>query len=375
MRTIEVPARQPGKSVDRPPTSRSRSEGLFPAPPTRGIDTIRVRAPYKGHGLSTRTHRETLNRLTGELIRSSCSGHEWLPDLGLRVSAGETWGPHAWFEFSVPRFFRVTNAYPEPVDGVLEAVAMVHEATGELVDWAVGPEDMSVTRLDYVNDITGVADIPHVLAGLNRAPGARGRTRSGYCDPMTGLKQSETVSSRGRWSVTAYDKATEIQAGARAIRQADLRREVLIEAKGVRARGQLRVEVSLRSPRLTECFGSRTLSDVMKADRLDAVARRHWDMTHFGTPVRGPLRVRQVLEAHLEHAESDPATRKALPRLLGNLLIEAEGYAVPGDSKTLSRYRQLASTLGISAADLTSHQAPPMRLDWETGSLLKGVAA
>lgn len=67
------------------------------------------------------------------------SGYESFKDLGIRIGAGDQWGPHAWFEFSAPRQSGATNATPASAEQVLKAVENIWQATAEVVDWGAAP--------------------------------------------------------------------------------------------------------------------------------------------------------------------------------------------------------------------------------------------
>lgn len=367
MATILESIQSLGKQHPASPTSRSNHPPIFRTGRTDGVDTIRVRGGRRADGLRHRRQHENLNLDTGEVTRTHESSTQFISELGLRVSATDLWGGKAWYEFSVPKFNRLTNATPEPVDGVYRAINYCYTALSEIIDWEGTIHDLEVRRIDYVVDFDGVHDIPRFLDALHVNPRAGGKVRRRYNNPHRGQAQSLSIGTPKRWSVTLYDKGKEMSWSARKIKDPIARNQHLYRADQVSRLGRLRCEVSVRAEPLKERFGSNRLDDVLDADRLQHLAKHYVDYSGLSTPVGGADKINAAVQ-QLHHT-GDPRAKMA-DRMIGTLWLDAHGLPQAAHPTTLAKHRKLAKDLGLTPADILAGKGPLVRLDWETGLLV-----
>ncbi|WP_353952214.1 hypothetical protein V6K52_01860 [Knoellia sp. S7-12] len=242
-----------------------------------------------------------------------------------------------------------TNSVAAQLDEVLPAAQQAWQHASDLVTWDGTPDAAALMRLDLVRDFTaprGVA-APH-LAGLSRIAAQRAKTTAHHASDGPGV---ETVYRKTmRWQTRAY-----------------LRDAIpSFEAPRLASAETVRFELQMRSRALRE-NGIATLQDLTAPD-LTMLTWRHFQRSRFNVPVGDPeAKLRRVMDETTELSASD---RRGL---LGQLQLDAIGWACPAKDKTVQKYRRLAAQSGLTPADVLqgviADHCPLRHLDYEKGSL------
>lgn len=323
-----------------------------------GIDTIGLAGPISASCiedlLSSTTARE-VDRHTGEIRTFPQTGHEALfPDNNLELKVlGAPSGQASWFlEFSVPRLLNGTNISPAPLESVLPLLRQMAGPMNDRIGWVGDPGQWRVTRLDIARDFHGVTARAQLLDGLAPilVPHATFNTRQ-YRDTLGGTATLIKGTSR-RYTSTLYDKSVELRGkGARSVSEP----------------GHVRYELRLRRPVLVE-RGIACVQDIAST-QVELLARSYFKKSGYDLEVRGMNRT--LLELAVIRDELNPSEARQLTKMLGILQMQAAGMDPCVSATTLKKHLDLASRLGVSAADFVHPGHDSLRLDFERGTQVR----
>lgn len=329
-----------------------------------GVDTIRVRLPHRGHGLTNRHHRERLDYLSGEVLSLPGSAHELLAS-GVCLVADERHGQYVTFEMSVPRLLLGTNVRAARLQDAVTVVRGIQSESQHIVDWQDDAPQAQVCRIDLVRDVQGVDNPQAVLDALAQVP-TKAKTRRRYTDAEKGGAESLAVGTKGRWIVTIYDKAAERASALR--RNSPLSDRAALATAADLARSVLRIEVGVRAAPLRERLGTNTLAD-LREDLLMDTAHHFFKRAGLATPVGGRARVTAALTAMAEHPQQ-PADKRVCAGVIGLLTQIANGYPVTVSHNTADAYLAVARRYGLTPADFSGTTADAgVRIDWRTATV------
>jgi hypothetical protein len=364
-------ARNNNQPTDRL-TNRCHQPPNFDKHPVVGIDTIRVRGHHRGHVLTQKTERTSVDRSTGEIKVIGSQSHELISVLGHKVAlqADDVQGGGVSFELSVPKILRRTNEVPASIQEVMEVVKEIYYVAHFYVDWTTDCDDLELHRVDLVRGFDHVTDISATLHRLSVAQAARGRLRKVFTDPTRGNAQTLTVGTPRRWMSTAYDKPTEMFWAASRTRDKVLAFDLREKARMLQARGHLRAEMSVRAKPLIERLGSNRLVDILKEETMSTTAHHYFEAAGLDTPVGGTEKIVQAVR----DMSRDPDDRGVADRVIAMLFRDANGIAQTASRNSLDLYQQVARRHHLTAADFYQTDQPTMHLDWDRGIQVSGKA-
>ncbi len=333
--------------------------------PIVGVDTIRVRGLHNGHDLRRKTERTVVDPTTGEIrvVGSKSYDFVWVKGHKVALQADNRQGGGVSFELSVPKVLRRTNEVAASILEVAEVVQQVHHAASYLVDWKADCTALELNRVDLVRCFENVTDISTTLNRLSVVQQTGGRLRKVFTDPKRGFAQTLTVGTPRRWMCTAYDKATEMLWAASRTHDAPHASDLTQKALDLRARGHLRVEMSVRARPLKERLGSNRLVEILKENAMNTTAQHYFQVAGLDTPIGG---TEKVIQAICDMSE-DPKEQGVADRVLAMLFREANGIAQIASRNSLDMYKQVARRHHLTSADFYQTDHPAMQLDWDRG--------
>lgn len=368
-----IPSLSPSDNRMSDATTNRRNHTPNPANPNVGVDTIRVRGLHRGHDLSRKTERTSIDPSTGEVRVLGSKSYDWVWILGHRVSlqSDDRQGGGVSFECSVPKVSRRTNEVASSIEEVEQVVQQIFHAASYLVDWTTGWSDLEVRRVDLVRGFDDVRDISATLNRLAVVHQSRGRVRKVFTDPRRGEAQTLTVGTARRWMCTAYDKATEMQSAASKTSDTMLASDLKRKAALLKERGHLRVEISVRAKPLKERLGSNRLVEILKEDVMNTTAKHYFQAAGLDTAIGGTDKVNRAIRKMSE----DTKDRGVADRVIGMLFREANGIDQIASRNSMDTYRQVARRYNLTSADFYQRDEPPICLDWNRGLQVAGITA
>ena len=186
---------------------------------TPGVDTLRWGGPIAGPTNSSWNIREIARSIDwdkGVLISTRTSGLLTGSTARLEVVQGRFGGKDcAYIETSIPRAISGINVLPVDLDTTRSTAVRMTEIATQYVEFE-DVDRLRVTRVDVVDDFSGVTDPKYILNGLVRAGASRLRTslhhdrrRHGAVTIKRGTKDR---------MATLYSKEAEIDGKARRAR-------------------------------------------------------------------------------------------------------------------------------------------------------------
>ncbi len=363
-RTMSVPTRAATALLDHSaPTNRPRDTRDFPLlnVPGLGLDTIRVRGRIHSSDMPYWRKRGCIDLRTGEEVEHLTGEYAALTDqifLNVREYPG---GVYAALEFSVPTYLRKHNLQPASLDEAQHAVTALHQQAVALVEWAVSPEDLQVSRLDIVRQFSGITHQGALFEAITQTPCSRLSISSEYRHPNTCRLETIVRGVKDRWRANLYDKQAEMHTRSRQTAEATntALREAALYAEGV-----VRYEAQLRRPALRD-LGVHQMGDLPALQRaLQQHARDLFRRSGYDTSTGGTDKV----VAAMRRMRSTPSDYKHVEKMLGYLVRVALGEPPGMGRDATAGAAKLAARYGLTPADMRGGGGAHVRLDYDVAA-------
>jgi hypothetical protein len=330
------------------------------------VDTIGVRGEVtrdSALAMPQQRMRRDLDYVTGA-FEDAVTGVMGRTNTGIRfLGDWRTGKAEAYFEVSVPRYLHGPVLDASCLTDVRSALRALHTEVGSQLEWVDDVDHLRVTRIDLVRDFTNVLDVRRTLARIaavkTRAPVDVYRDKDdGALTVMRG--------SKARWMTRGYAKQEQMLYLARRARAGDERQTLATCADS--AHGRLRFEVQVRRRVLRErrvvCVEDLT------EETLEPIRHHYFDFAGFSASFGG-LRNIEAAASALQEA----GTYRQLSPVLGVLLADAIGWPAPMSNRSARQYRRVATSLGLTSADLMFDGGETSRLDYRAGIEIVGAIA
>jgi len=327
--------------------------------PFVGIDTIRVRGSVEEPKGLDGFAKVGLRRIDGVLVPSiAILKVEGAPQFRLTLTSRP---PQAVFEFSIPKWVWGDNLVTVSTDVAMDAVCCAMARAKPVLSWLDAPANLRLVRVDLVRDF--VVGDPFAVTSF--IEGQR-RLDPPYRPPVQTWDENAEYTNlrRGtghRWRNSLYDKAAEVASRAHQTRPGPNREGLLALSEA--ATGVLRNELLLRSPVLRE-QRLESMSDLTRAN-TERLHRQYFERAGFHHEVGNFDKVRV---AAISATEND---RKRLPKIIGMLWMDGLGIPYAMSENTKREYRRTARRLGLTAADVSEASEAAVRLDYDSGELIR----
>lgn len=309
-----------------------RGEGTY------GVDRLSVSFPARfasREGWSTQTRKATGR---GDQVSSSvqldCGPTSVF--VGVQEVAGEVWGK---VEGNPARMVDPDGYSLAPVKAIPTLAREMWEAATEMVAPGCTLPEARLKRVDVARDFSGVANPPlyvRSLVGVRRPYAKRAYV---FSNPARGNAETLAVGS-GSGMARLYDQ-----------------HEAYSE-KGA-PEGSLRWELEARDRWLSKVDLER-VGD-WNAESVSEIAAARWDWSGCGLEVAAvDAVIERVLRSDLSAAKRE--------RLLGRLLLQAQGFPVGGGRNMSREYDRLIRDLGVVLPASETASTFVGRLDWATGT-------
>jgi hypothetical protein len=333
-----------------------------------GLDTVRLRGPATDEllrQLPEKRFSQMVDDVTGETYEAQRSGHVAIPvgETIARVRGDYRRGrPEIAIEFSAPSVLYGCNQEPLMVSLLTDVAEAVYDLIAAELSGMPPFETLWLNRLDADREFDNVGAIPQLLQAISLRRVTRART-----DRLErgndGQWQSLTRGNQSRWLAVGYDKGRQLAELSE--RTFDPSRRELLSALASTTHGRLRFELQLRRDRLRE-FGIRRLSDVDE-DIIYAMTEQHFDRARFGELIAGGSQRLTAALAGLKAAEQR--------NVLAVLCADHLGLSAPMSHNVEDSARRLVRELGLAPDLLLGDEEEVRRLDFDSGSELRGPRA
>ena len=346
-----------------PSTDRRRKTTTADVLPPPGIDTIAVRGPVDPdciRSLRVQRVRRVVDFITGEIAEFETSGQDLLPgDVTLIVD--QRFGPaEGRIELSVPKLLNGHNATSVSLQEAMQVVRDLHRHADRMVGWLCNADDLRVTRVDVVRDFADVPDAGLLLTMLAFVPVQRMSRRSAYMDAR-GQTQCLYRGNLDRFLTRVYRKDVQMRGQARHAPEPERSH---VQAMAEQYDGTVRYEAEIKGKALRE--QSIGTVGAMAEQPLAKMSRSYFDRAALGTAVGGRSKIAEaalLLQATNRYRE--------LAGVIALLVAEAHHQPPPMSPGTTRKYRNIADSLGLTAADFMFPDGVRMRLDYEQGKAVE----
>lgn len=340
-------------------TSPPNSECQGRRPAYVGVDTLCLRGAVAYYELDKFTYAHYKQGDQNDRLTSASA--KFGPGLTLQL---ETWRnpPTAKVECSIPKLIRGNNLVVATADETKSLAERLAREACDLVDWAQPVEEFTIMRVDLTRDflfdcqadLAAFVEGQRLLSPPYRPPVQAWSNESGYTNLRRGTGR--------RWLSCLYGKEAEVRAQAgRSSLSPEARARLYALSK--EAAGVLRNETRLRRDVLRST-DLKTIGDLCDQN-IEFLHYHYFKRAGFDCEVGGKAKIRAAID---DARSREP---KALPGMLGILVLDSLGVAIPWSANTTSKYRGVARRYGLTPADLTGTPAS-LRLDYDTATLVRG---